>query len=70
MTTNNLIYINPMNTNWPKLPWKSVLKQGKFSDNLGEVLVSYIFYTFKLLPQLKTGRSETDKGDFFSQIAP
>ena len=27
------------------------------------------FYTFSLLPQLKTGRSQPAKGDFFSQIA-
>ena len=30
----------------------------------------YMFYTFKLLPQLKIGRSQPELGDFFSQIAP
>ena len=29
-----------------------------------------MFFTFQLLPQLKTGRSEPVIGDFFSQIAP
>ena len=29
----------------------------------------YMFYTFKLRPQLKLGRSEQEYGDFFSQIA-
>ena len=29
----------------------------------------YMFYTFKLLPQLRIGRSQPAEGDFFCQIA-
>ena len=29
-----------------------------------------MFYTFKLLPQLKMGSSQLAYGDFFSKIAP
>ena len=37
-----------------------------FGPNFG---FPYMFYTFKLLPQLKIGRSQPADGDFFSQIA-
>ena len=37
----------------------------KFGPNFG---FPYMFYTFKLLPQLKIGRSQPVEGDFFSQI--
>ena len=39
----------------------------KFGPNFGFL---YMFYTFKLLPQLKIERSEAAKGYFFSLITP
>ena len=41
--------------------------QRSFISNFG---FFYMFYTFKLLPHLKIGRSQPAKGNFFSQITP